>query len=174
MAAGTISPAETSRRYGEIHLMTLAEAGSLLAFAQGDAALAGLLFLGTAALVALCVPGVITAMSISSAAILGAWAAVPVVTLGALVGSLILFLGVRRADSGRTRAKLGPRFAPFEQRFTRHGLWYVVALRLCGAPHFLVTAGSALLPVRASGFAAASLAGLLPVVAVYAVAGSLL
>ena len=154
--------------------MTIGELAPLLALAQSEAALAGLLFVGTAALVALCVPGVITAMSISSAAILGGWAAVPVVTLGALVGSHILFLGVRRVDCGRTRAKLGPRFDGFERRFARHGLWYVVALRLCGAPHFLVTAGSALLPVRASGFAAATLVGLLPVVAVYSTAGSLL
>ena len=154
--------------------MTAADLAPLLALVQGDAALAALLFVGTAALVALCVPGVITAMSISSAALLGGWAAVPVVTFGALVGSLALFFGIRRVDSGRTRAKLGPRFEGFEQRFARHGLWYVVALRLCGAPHFVVTAGSALLPVRASGFAAATLAGMLPVVAVYASAGSLL
>lgn len=122
--------------------MTVGDVGSLLALVQGDVALAGLLFVGTAALVALCVPGVITAMSISAAAMLGGWAAVPVVTLGALVGSHILFLGIRRVDSGRTRAKLGPRFDGFERRFARHGLWYVVGLRLCGAPHFLVTAGA--------------------------------
>jgi uncharacterized membrane protein YdjX (TVP38/TMEM64 family) len=154
--------------------MITGDLAPLLALAQSEAALAGLMFVGTAALVALCVPGVITAMSLSAAAVLGGWEAVPVVTLGALVGSLILFLGVRRVDCGRTRAKLGPRFERFEQRFARHGLWYVVVLRLCGAPHFLVTAGSALLPVRAGGFAAATLLGLLPVVAVYASAGSLL
>jgi uncharacterized membrane protein YdjX (TVP38/TMEM64 family) len=154
--------------------MTIGDLAPLLALAQSEAALAGLLFFGTATLVAMCVPGVITAMSISAAAVLGGWEAVPVVTLGALMGSLILFLGVRRVDSGRTRAKLGPRFERFEERFARHGLWYVVVLRLCGAPHFLVTAGSALLPVRASGFAAATLLGLLPVVAVYASAGSFL
>ena len=155
--------------------MTVIDAGALLAAAGGgEAALAGLLFVGTAALVAFCVPGVITAMSLSAAALLGGWPAVPVVTLGALAGSQALFLAVRRVDSGRTRAKLGEKFDRFERSFARWGLWYVVALRICGAPHFLVTAGSALLPVRAAGFAAATLAGLLPVVAVAAAAGSLL
>jgi uncharacterized membrane protein YdjX (TVP38/TMEM64 family) len=154
--------------------MTIGDAAPLLALVQGDAALAGLLFLGTATLVALCVPGVITAMSVSSAAILGGWEAVPVVTLGALAGSQALFLVVRRADAGRTRTKLGKRFEAFERSFARWGLWYVVVLRICGAPHFLVTAGSALLPVRAGGFAVATLAGLLPVVAVAAAAGTLL
>lgn len=154
--------------------MTTSDTAALLALAQGDIALAGLLFFGTAALVALCVPGVITAMSVSAAAILGGWEAVPVVTLGALAGSQALFLGIRRLDAGRTRTKLGARFEAFESRFARFGLWYVVGLRICGAPHFLVTAGSALLPVRAGGFAAATFAGLLPVVAVASAAGSLL
>lgn len=154
--------------------MTFADIGPLLALAQGDIAFGGLVFVSTAALVALCVPGVIVPMSVSAATVLGSWAAIPVVTLGALVGSQALFLAIRRFDRGRAGARLGPKFQAFERYFARYGLWSVVGLRICGAPHFVVTSGSALLPVRAGGFAAATLAGLLPVVALASAAGSLL
>ena len=154
--------------------MSMGDLAPLLALAQADLAWAGLLFVGTAALVAFCVPGVIVPMSVSATALLGGWAAVPVVTLGALVGSQALFLATRRLDAGRARSRLGPRVEVVERCFARYGLWAVVGLRLCGVPHFLVTAGSALLAIRASGFAAATLAGLLPVVALASAAGSLL
>lgn len=147
---------------------------SLLPLMQGDIAWAGVLFISTATLVAFCVPGVIVPMSVSATAVLGSWTAIPVVALGALAGSQMLFLVVRRVDGGRAGAKLGPRFAAFERCFARYGLWSVVGLRICGAPHFLVTSGSALMSVRPSGFAAATLAGLLPVISIASAAGSLL
>jgi uncharacterized membrane protein YdjX (TVP38/TMEM64 family) len=138
---------------------------------ESDLIVAALVFLGTTMLILLCVPGVLVPMAVSSGSLLGGWA-VPVVALGALVGSQILFVGIRHVDGGRLRAKLGSRLVRFEQRIARHGLWYVVVLRLIGAPHFLVTASSALLPVRPSSFAIASLAGFLPIIALAAAAGS--
>jgi uncharacterized membrane protein YdjX (TVP38/TMEM64 family) len=138
---------------------------------ESDLIVAALVFLGTTMLVLLCIPGVLVPMAVSSGSLIGGWA-VPVVALGALVGSQILFVGIRRADAGRLRAKVGSRLARFEQRFARYGLWYVVVLRLIGAPHFLVTASSAMLPLRAGSFAIATLAGFLPVIALAAVAGS--
>src|SRR3712207_2190940 len=103
--------------------------------------------------VACCVPGGIAAMALSAAALLETWLAVPAVALGALAGSQILFLGIRRVDGGRTRARLGARLQTFERQFARYGPWYIVGLRAFGAPHFLVTAASALLPLRAGVFA---------------------
>jgi uncharacterized membrane protein YdjX (TVP38/TMEM64 family) len=148
--------------------------GTLLAFAESEAALAGALFVGTVALVACCVPGGIVAMAVSASALLDTWLAVPVVSLGALVGSQILFVVVRRLDRGRTRARLGDRLQGFEQRFARYGPWYIVGLRLFGAPHFLVTAASAVLPLRAGVFAAATMAGLLPAIVMAVAAGTAL
>lgn len=138
---------------------------------ESDLIVAALVFLGTTLLVLLCVPGMIVPMAVSSGSLIGGWA-VPVVALGALAGSQLLFVGIRRADAGRLRAKVGCRLGGFEQRFARYGLWYVVALRLGGAPHFLVTAASALLPLRAGSFAVATLAGFLPIIALAAAAGS--
>jgi uncharacterized membrane protein YdjX (TVP38/TMEM64 family) len=133
-------------------------------------AVAALLFIGTAMLVALCIPGVIVPMAASATALLGGWEAVPVVALGAVAGSQLLFAGVRRAGSGETRVRLGRRLPTIERRFAAHGLWYVVGLRVCGAPHFLVTGASALLPIGALAFAGATLAGFLPSIAIAAAA----
>lgn len=152
----------------------LEDIGALLGFVQSDVAVAAFLFAATAALVALCVPGGIVTMAASAAALLDGWTAVPLVSLGALAGSQALFLAIRRAGAEPVRARLGERLPAFERAFARHGAWYVLALRLTGAPHFLVTAGSAVLPVRAGAFAAATLVGLLPSIALIAAAGSLL
>ena len=151
----------------------MAEISVLLSLAQNDVAVAALLFAGTATLVAFCVPGGIVTMAASAGAALEGWVAVPLVTLGALAGSQILFLGLRRAGAERVRARLGDRLHRFEQSFARYGLWYVVGLRVCGAPHFLVTAGSALLTIRPAAFAAATAIGFLPTVALAAAAASI-
>lgn len=151
----------------------IASLGPLLTGLENELAVAGLFFLGTTALVALCVPGVLIPIAVSSGSLLG-WAALPVVALGALAGSQLLFLAVRHLLAARARARLGARLDGFERRFARYGLWYVVALRLCGAPHFAVTAASALLPLRPTAFAVATLAGFVPVIAMAAAAGSAL
>ena len=134
--------------------------------------IAGLFFLATATLVGLSVPGVLMPMALSSGALLGAWEASAAVALGAVVGSQLFFLAARHFASDRIRQKLGPRFDSFQQRFATGGLWYLIGLRLLGAPQFLVTTGSALLPIRASSFAAATLIGLMPAIAVAAATGS--
>lgn len=149
----------------------LASLGGLLPAVDSELAAAGLVFAGTTLLVALCVPGVLVPVAVSSGALLGGWAVVPV-ALGALAGSQLLFLAVRHGTAGRVRGRLGRRLERFEERFARYGLWYVVGLRLIGAPHFLVTAGSALLPVSATAFAAATLGGFGPVIAMATAAGS--
>lgn len=152
----------------------MAEFGALLALVQSDVALAALLFASTAALVACCVPGGITAMAASAAALLESWIAVPLVTLGALAGSQALFLAVRRGGAERIRARLGDRMHRIEAAFARYGLWSVIGLRILGVPHFLVTAGSALLTIRPAAFAAATAIGFLPTIVLAAAAGSIL
>lgn len=134
--------------------------------------LAGLFFVATAALVAFCIPGMLIPMALSSGALLGAWEAVAAVALGAVAGSQIFFLCARYFASERLRKRLGPRFEAFERRVSGRGIWYVAGLRLVGAPNFLVTTGSALMPIRSSSFAAATLLGFLPAIAIAATTGS--
>jgi uncharacterized membrane protein YdjX (TVP38/TMEM64 family) len=139
---------------------------------HGDLLVAGLVFLVTAALITLCVPGVLVPMALSSAALIGAWEASLAVALGAAAGSQLLFLLARHFAGERVRARLGGRFQAFQRKFAAHGIWYVIGLRAVGTPHFLVTAASALMPIRPSNFAAATLIGLLPAITIAAVTGS--
>ncbi|WP_413818539.1 TVP38/TMEM64 family protein [Sphingobium sp.] len=89
----------------------------------------------------------------------------------ALAGSQLLFLFSRRLAKDRVRRKLGKRLDLFERQFAKHGLFYVIGLRIVGAPHFLVTAGSALMPMNSWTFGLATFIGMLPVIALAAVAG---
>lgn len=154
-------------------LASLAELQTLSGLFQNEF-LVTLLVLGlTTALVALCVPGVIVPLSFSSGALLGGWEAVLAVSAGALIGSQLLFLVARHLMADRVRRRLGPRVDHFERHFSRRGIIYVAGLRVAGAPHFLVTAASALTSLRATYFAAASLAGFLPAIIFTATAGAL-
>ena len=129
-------------------------------------------FLGTALLVGLCVPGVLIPLATTSGALIGPWAAAAMVGLGALAGSQLMFVATRRIAGDRVRAKVGKQLQWFEQRIATNGWWQIVALRLVGAPHFLVTGCSALLPVRSSAFAAATLVGMAPAIILASLAGS--
>lgn len=127
----------------------------------------------TAALVICCVPGTIVPMSISSGALLGGWQGAAAVTAGALLGSQALFLLSRHLLRERMRARMGPRAEHYDRKLARHGMIYLVVLRLAGAPHPVVTIGCALSSVRARTFFAATLIGLVPVIALTSAAGSL-
>lgn len=156
----------------ELPWMSLEHFSLLTVLLQSELALALTLLALTTALVAFCVPGVIMPLSFSSGALLGGWIGVLVVVTGALLGSQLLFLTIRNVTQARLRARLGSRLERFEKHFAKRGLLYIVGLRLVGTPHFLVTAASALTPLRAGHFAAATLIGFLPVITIMAVAGS--
>ena len=155
-----------------LRLLSLLGLDPALSGFQSELIVAGLFFLVTAALVALCVPGVLLPMALSSGALIGAWEAGAAVALGAVAGSQLFFLGTRHFAADRLRERLGNRFEAFQRRFSAHGLLYVVGLRIIGAPHFLVTGGSALVPMRASSFAAATVLGFLPAIGIAAATGS--
>ena len=141
---------------------------------DNDALLAAALFAGTAILVALWVPGVLVPIAASSAALLDVWSATAAVACGALAGSMVIFLTTRHFAKGREPHRLAAFLARFEARFKSRGAWFVLVLRLVGAPHFLVSASSGLMPIRASSFALATLVGLIPAILLAAVAGSAL
>lgn len=139
---------------------------------QSELLLTLALFGLTATLIALCVPGMIVPLSMSSGALLGGWEGVLVVSAGALLGSQALFLITRHVMRHRVQDRFGSRIARFEAHLEKGGFLYVLGLRLLGAPHFLVTAGCALSPLRARSFVAATLIGFLPVIALTSAAGS--
>jgi len=144
-----------------------------LAALAGSEVLLGLLFLAlTATLVAMGVPGVLVPISFSSGALLGGWTGSAVVIAGAVIGSHALFVATRRWLAARVRRRWGPRLARFDGEMAGRGFFYLLGLRLVGAPHMLVTASSALSAIRQRHFALATTLGFLPAIALAAMAGS--
>lgn len=137
------------------------------------AVLIAVLWLVTASLTAAGVPGVLIPATLAAEAVAGPVAATASVSLGAVAGSLLLFMAARRWGSPVIASRFGNRLDSFERRFAAHGLWYVIGLRIIGTPHMLVTVGSAMMPLRAPAFAAATLLGTLPAIALAAMAGSI-
>jgi uncharacterized membrane protein YdjX (TVP38/TMEM64 family) len=146
----------------------------LLAFdgALLTAALIAGLWLVTASLVAAGTPGVVIPATLAAEALAGPIAATATVSLGAMGGSLLLFAATRRWGSPVLSRHVGSRLESFERRFAAHGIWYIVGLRMIGTPHMVVTVGSAMMPIRTPAFAAATLMGFLPSIALAAMAGS--
>lgn len=136
------------------------------------AALITALWLVTAGLVAAGTPGVIIPATLAAEVLTGPLVATAIVSLSAMGGSLLLFSAARRWGSPVLARRLGSRLASFERRFAVHGIWYIIGLRIIGTPHMIVTVGSAMMPIRAPAFAAATLLGFLPAIALSALAGS--
>jgi len=144
-----------------------------IATLAGSEVLLALVFLGlTAALTAFGVPGVIVPISFSSGALLGGWFGMAVVIVGAMIGSHALFAVTRRWLSDRFRRRWGERLAKLDTNIRDRGFYYLLGLRLVGAPHLLVTASSAVSAIRTRSFALATLLGFLPAITLAAMAGS--
>lgn len=152
----------------------LASIEQVLAFdgALLTAVLVAALWLLTTSLTAAGIPGVLIPATLAAEAIAGPLAATATISLGALSGSMLLFIAARKWGSPAIHSRFGGRLESFERRFAAHGIWYVIGLRAIGAPHMLVTAGSAMMPIRAPAFGAATLLGSLPAIALAAIAGS--
>lgn len=144
-----------------------------MAVLLGSEWLLGLAFLTlTVMITAFGVPGVLVPISFSSGALLGGWEGMAVVIAGAMIGSHALFLATRRWMAARVRRRWGERLERFDRNISRRGLYYLLGLRVAGAPHMLVTAASALSAIRPRSFAIATLFGLLPAVTLASMAGS--
>lgn len=144
-----------------------------LAAVVGNELLLGLTFLAlTATLVGSGIPGTLLPISFSSGALLGGWLGMAVVLAGALIGSQIFFVVARRWFARPVRARWGHRIEKFDHDLRRHGMIYIVGLRLVGAPQLLVNAASALSPISARRFILATTIGLLPAIALASAAGS--
>jgi uncharacterized membrane protein YdjX (TVP38/TMEM64 family) len=127
----------------------------------------------TASLTAAGIPGVLVPATLAAEAVAGPVTATASVSLGAVGGSLLLFLAARRWGAPAMASRFGNRLDMFERRFAAHGIWYVIGLRIIGTPHMLVTVGSAMMPMRTPAFALATLLGSLPAIGLAAMAGSI-
>jgi uncharacterized membrane protein YdjX (TVP38/TMEM64 family) len=139
---------------------------------ENEALIALLVFAGTAVVVALWMPGFLLPIAASSGAMLSLWLAAAAVACGALVGSMAVFAMSRYFLSDHVPFRIARFLKRFEARFGAHGAWFVLVLRLGGAPHALVSASSALMPIRASSFAMATLVGMSPAIILAAATGA--
>lgn len=152
-------------------LLAWGSAASWLSVNSMLAVLAATFFV-TAVLMAIGVPGVIVPLSLTSGAILDAELAALAVAAGAMAGSQALFLAARYSLQNQMRERLGARLERFERAFERRGAWYVLGLRLVGAPTLVLTGACALLPINQAKFALASFAGFFPAAFLAASVGS--
>jgi uncharacterized membrane protein YdjX (TVP38/TMEM64 family) len=149
------------------------EQGPVVASLVGSEVLLALVFLTlTTTLVAFGVPGVLVPISFSSGALLGGWFGMLVVIAGAVLGSQVLFAVTRGWLADRLRRRWGERLARFDRNIEQRGFYYLLGLRLVGAPHVLVTASCALSAIRVRSFVLATLLGFLPAIALAAMVGS--
>lgn len=138
------------------------ELAALLPAIGGTVGAALLLYVLVTTLTTLSIPGVLIPVSATGGLLLGPLPAIAAVALGAVTGSLLLFLLTRRFGTERLRRRFGHRLAPLEKRMKSYGPAAVVALRVAGAPGPLITAGAAMTHMGAPVFLLATLAGLLP------------
>ncbi len=131
-------------------------------------------FAGTAIVISLWIPGFLLPIAASSGAMLDAWLGTAAVASGALAGSMVIFATSRHVGRDRLPARLVGFLRKYEHQFQSHGAGCVLLLRLIGVPRFLISAGSALMPIRARYFALATLAGVIPTIFLAATVGSTL
>lgn len=154
-------------------MLPLALFDSVAALPFGSVALPAMLAAITASLVAMSVPGAVNTMSFLSGLVLGL-GGILVVVIGCALGSHLLFLATRRWLGERMRRRFGARLEGVRDHLARRGPIYVVAARLGGVPHLVITAGCAATPISARAFLGASLLGMLPAIFLSALAGSAL
>ena len=130
-------------------------------------------FLGLAtAVMAFGVPWVLLPISFSSGMLLGGRLGIVVMLAGTVLGSQALFVIVRRWLAGPIRRRWGERLQRYDGELSKRGFFYLVALRLIGAPHLIVSSACALSPLRARSFALATLIGLTPAIVLAVTAGT--
>ncbi len=132
------------------------------------AAIAGI----TASTFASGIPGTLLPISFSSGALLGGWLAIPVVAVGAVAGSLVLYLLFERGSQAALLERYADKLARVEHLTSKAGVIPIICSRVIGIPHVIITALCALGSVGRSRYALSTLVGVLPAIALSATAGA--
>lgn len=125
-----------------------------------------------AAAVAVSLPGA-SLLTLLGGFLFGAVVGTAYVVLAATLGAVGIFLAARTAFSDILRAKAGPWLSKLQAGFHENELNYLLFLRLVPAfPFFIVNIVPAFLGVSLRTYALATLVGIIPGTAVYAVFGA--
>lgn len=157
-----------------VSLSSLAEhRGTLSAFVAENAVTAAVAYVAAYALaVAFSVPGA-TVLTLAGGFLFGTIAASVYAVAGATAGAVAVFLAARSAFGGILREKAGPWAGRLERGFRSSAFSYMLFLRLVPLfPFWLVNLVPAVLGVRLSTYALATLIGIVPGAVVYASVGN--
>ncbi|ANY20945.1 SNARE associated Golgi protein [Tsuneonella dongtanensis] len=154
--------------------LSIARFEALLAMPFGEVWLAAAFLALTASAYASGVPGTLLPISFSSGALLGGLLGMAAVATGALIGSLVLYALLERGSQSALREKYGERLEKLEKFAARGGIFPIIGLRLAGIPHIAVTGLCALAAVGRNRYAAATMIGTFPAIALSATAGAAL
>ena len=114
-----------------------------------------------------------TVLTLAGGFVFGGVMAGMYVVVAATVGAILIFLGARYAFADLCHARAGTSMAKMEAGFHANAFSYLLFLRLVPVfPFWLVNLVPALLDVRLSTYAAATLLGIIPGTFVYAYVGA--
>lgn len=114
-------------------------------------------------------------LTLLAGALFGSWVGTGVALIASTLGATLAFLLCRFVFQDLVRAWFGARLTSIDRQVTKHGVYYLLTLRLVPvAPFFLVNLGMGLTAMRTFTFAAVSFIGMLPGTFLYAHAGTAL
>ena len=106
-------------------------------------------------------------LTLGGGALLG-WPAAIIIVLAATVGACVVFLAAKTILASTLATKAGPFLAKLEAGFRENSFQYLLALRLVpAAPFWVVNIVPALVGMRLSSYALATLIGIIPGTFVY-------
>ena len=145
----------------------------IVAFIKSEYYLSILIFIGLYVVsTALSIPGALILTMIGGylfGALLGAFFSL----IGAVVGASILFIAARSAFGDLFKPKMGSSVERMRKELTKNAFFYLLALRLAPIfPFFVINIAPAFLNISFSNYFFASLLGMIPGTAVYALMGS--
>ena len=135
---------------------------ALVAFTQAHQAQAIVVaFVVFVAAVMFSLPGA-ALLTVTCGFLFGRWTGSLIVVFAATIGAAALFLGARYVFGNAARARLGAWGERINAGFTRHGLSYMLFLRLVPLPFFLVNLAPALTSLPLRTFVLATFIGVIP------------
>lgn len=135
---------------------------ALLAFTQAHHAQAiAIAFAVFVAATALSLPGGVL-LSLTCGFLFGRWTGMVVVVFAATIGATLLFLAARYVVADVARRRLGTWGEKLNAGFTKHGVSYMLFLRLVPFPFFLVNIAPALTSLPLRTFVLTTFIGVIP------------
>lgn len=150
-----------------------ASRGELLTFVHAHPGESLLVYVAVyVATVALSLPTALI-LTLAGGFLFGPWLGGTAAAVSCTLGAVIIFLISRLAVGDAVEAKAGPRVRALAEEIKKDAFFYILTLRLIPVmPFWLTNVAAALIAIRTTTFAVATLIGIWPVSVIYAGVGS--